>query len=148
MGKQDDYAPFKSNREPYRSGLSPLASEHRKVTGTRPQLILLNALAKAGLNPAYEHPISTGVMHPVWGEIAYSCDVFVPSARWPNEGIDVEVDGNNHYASLKQEMKDRKKEVFLKGKGIVTVRFTNAQAIHDTDACVLAVKVALEKLER
>jgi very-short-patch-repair endonuclease len=88
----------------------------------------LDLLAQAGL----PRPHSNVPVGP------YELDLF-----WPGEGVAIEIDGWQHHASRGRFEGDRRKDAWLRGRGIQVIRLTWRQLTRDAVATVVQVGQAL-----
>jgi hypothetical protein len=63
----------------------------------------------------------------------------------PEKKLAVEVDGRSHQALSRQEQ-DRRKELFLRSLGWTVLRFTNKEALEETEKCCEIIKTTASML--
>ena len=62
---------------------------------------------------------------------------YIPDFWCPKAGLVIEVDGPSH---KRQKAYDKKRDAVFRRKGIITMRFTNAQVKNNTAACVALIR--------
>lgn len=80
--------------EPYRKGLSPLASQHRKPTFTSDAVRIASALNRAGINYQLEHEIVRYGEYRNGHPLSYVLDILVMDERYRSVAIEVEGRGS------------------------------------------------------
>ncbi len=82
-----------------------------------------------------EYPVPTKIKKGNGYPTCYKIDIAIPDRM-----IAIEVDGSSH-RDINNQLKDKKKELFLTGKGWLVYRFTNNQVINNINDCINTLSV-------
>ena len=77
----------------------------------------------------------------------HSIGAYIADFYCPEEHLVIELDGDSHYTEEAQEY-DANRTAFLNALGIDVLRFTNHQALFETEGVVAAIGAFLEERRR